>query len=235
MAKQTRVGRNKLLPKFAFMGENLMYLDLTDQGPVGGAHGAGSPAQQYDFFAEQTLKISLYFMQRIKSYSIFTARQTNRQTHILHPYMHGWDFFNMEFYTIHYTMFLHLLCSLTHFVCEGLNCQLHWNDKNKDKEVGIGPFFKLIGIKNHIIDHRASATKLYCAGLFLTVSVSMLCWEEVTQCRIRIRDRRTRRRRRRRRGPSPASRLRQKCPVLWSRNAKPLSTEVINRCLALCT
>ena len=63
------------------------------QGPVGGAHGAGSPTQQYDFFAEQTLKISVYFMQRIKSYSIFTVRQTDTQTHILHPYMHGRDFF----------------------------------------------------------------------------------------------------------------------------------------------
>ena len=50
------------------------------QGPVGAAHGAGSPNQQYDFFAEQTLKISVYFMQRIKSYSIFTARQTDRRT-----------------------------------------------------------------------------------------------------------------------------------------------------------
>ena len=50
------------------------------QGPVGGAHGVSSPTQQYDFFAEQTLKISVYFMQRIKSYSIFTIRQTHRQT-----------------------------------------------------------------------------------------------------------------------------------------------------------
>ena len=32
------------------------------------------------FFAEQTLKISVYFMQRIKSYSIFTVRQTDRHT-----------------------------------------------------------------------------------------------------------------------------------------------------------
>ena len=43
-------------------------------------HGAGSPTQQYDFFAEQTLKISVYFMQWIKSYSNFTARQTDRRT-----------------------------------------------------------------------------------------------------------------------------------------------------------
>ena len=48
-----------------------------DQGPVVGAHGADSPTQQYDFFAEQKLKISVFFMQQIKSYSIFTARQTD--------------------------------------------------------------------------------------------------------------------------------------------------------------
>jgi len=48
-----------------------------DQGPGGGAHGAGSPTQQYDIFAKQTLKYSVYFMQRIKSYSIFAARQTD--------------------------------------------------------------------------------------------------------------------------------------------------------------
>ena len=51
-----------------------------DEGPGAGAHGASSPTQQYDFFAEQTLKISVYFMQQIKSYSIFTARQTHRRT-----------------------------------------------------------------------------------------------------------------------------------------------------------
>ena len=45
------------------------------QGPGGGAHGASSSTQQYDFFAEQTLKISIYLIQWIKSYSIFTARQ----------------------------------------------------------------------------------------------------------------------------------------------------------------
>ena len=51
-----------------------------DQGPGGGAHGAGSVTQQYHFFAEQTLKISPYFMPRIKSYSIFTFRHTDRPT-----------------------------------------------------------------------------------------------------------------------------------------------------------
>ena len=57
--------------------------------------GAGSPTQQYNIFAEQTLKISVYFMQQIKSYSIFTARQTD-STHpdaILHPYKHSEIFF----------------------------------------------------------------------------------------------------------------------------------------------
>ena len=44
----------------------------------------------------------------------------HRQMHFLHPYMHGRDFFYMEIYTFHYTTFLHLLCSLTHFICEGL-------------------------------------------------------------------------------------------------------------------
>ena len=51
-----------------------------------GAHGAGSPNQQFNFFAEQTLKIPLNFIQRIKSYSILLP---DRQMHILHPYMQG--------------------------------------------------------------------------------------------------------------------------------------------------
>ena len=55
-----------------------------DEGPGAGAHGASSPTQQYDFFAEQTLKSSVYFMQQIKSYSIFYC-QTDTQMHILHP------------------------------------------------------------------------------------------------------------------------------------------------------
>ena len=98
------------------------------QGPVGGAHGASSPTQQYDFFAEQTLKISVYFMQRIKSYSIFTIRQTHRQTdtqtdrhtdrqtHILHPYMHGQDFFlyGNLYLSQHYVS---EWASLTHSLC----------------------------------------------------------------------------------------------------------------------
>ena len=83
-----------------------------DQGPVGGAHGAGSPTQQYYIFAEQTLKISVYFMSLIKSYSIFTARQTHRQMHILHLCMHGQDFFlyGNLYLSLHY---VRLLCSLT--------------------------------------------------------------------------------------------------------------------------
>ena len=76
------------------------------QGPVEGAHGAGSPTQQYDFFAEQTLKISVYFMQRIKSYSIFTVRQTDTQTDrrtFCIPICTGEIFFYMEIYTFHNT------------------------------------------------------------------------------------------------------------------------------------
>ena len=100
------------------------------QGPVGGAHGASSPTQQYDFFAEQTLKISVYFMQRIKSYSIFTVRQTDRQTDrhtdtqthrrtFCIPICTGEIFFYMEIYTFHNTTWVSLLRSLTHFICEG--------------------------------------------------------------------------------------------------------------------
>ena len=91
-----------------------------DQGTVGGAHGAGSPTQQYDYFAEQTLKISVYFMQWIKSYSIFT----DRQMHILH----GQDFFpngNLHL-SLHYVP---LFASLTSFV--------------KDKETSVGNFWTL--------------------------------------------------------------------------------------------
>ena len=85
-----------------------------DQGPAGGAHGASSPTQQCDFFAEQTLKISVYFMQHIKIHSIFTARQTDTQTDrctFCNPYIHRQDI-----YTFHYTTLLCLLHSLTSFV-----------------------------------------------------------------------------------------------------------------------
>ena len=71
-------------------------------------------------FAEQTLKISVYFMLRIKSYSILTTRQT----HILHPYMHRWDFFLYGFLYLsqHYVPLCASLTDwLTDFICEGLN------------------------------------------------------------------------------------------------------------------
>ena len=103
------------------------------QGPVGEAHGAGSPTQQYNFFAEQTLKISVYFMQQIKSYSIFTVRQTDRhtdrQTHrqtdtqtdrhtdrrtFCIPICTGEIFFYMEIYTFQNTTWVSELRSLTH-------------------------------------------------------------------------------------------------------------------------
>ena len=47
-----------------------------DQGPVGGANGAGSPTQQYDLFAEQTLKTSVYFMQWINNSQTIISAQT---------------------------------------------------------------------------------------------------------------------------------------------------------------
>ena len=53
---------------------------FSDQVPGGGAHGPSSLNQQYAFFAAQTLKISVYFIQWIKSYSIFTFRHTDRCT-----------------------------------------------------------------------------------------------------------------------------------------------------------
>ena len=84
-----------------------------DQGPVGGAHGAGSPTQQYYFFAEQTLKISVYFMQQIKSYSIFTVRHTD--THFASLYARARFFSIWKF--IPFTT-LRSFALLTH-VCEG--------------------------------------------------------------------------------------------------------------------
>ena len=51
-------------------------------------------------------------MQRIKSYSIFTARQM----HILHPYMYRWDFFlhGNLYLSLHYVP---LFTFLTHSLC----------------------------------------------------------------------------------------------------------------------
>ena len=81
-------------------------------------HGAGSPTQQYDVVVELTMKISVYFMQRIKSYSIFTARQTD--AHFASLYAQG-DFFYMVISTFHYTAFLCSLHSLTSFVKDNLH------------------------------------------------------------------------------------------------------------------
>ena len=100
-----------------------------DQGPVGGAHGAGSPTQQYDFFAEQTLKISVYFMQRIKSYSIFTVRQTDRHTdtHFASLYARARFFLYGNLYlSLHYVSEAHSLTSLWRInFCQwlDLNCR----------------------------------------------------------------------------------------------------------------
>ena len=106
------------------------------QRPVGGAQQAGSPTQQYNFFAAQTVKISVYFMQRIKSYSIFTARQTVIQRHILHPYMHRRDFSIWKF--IPFTTLRSFVCSahsLTLFVKDKLITKLQ-NLKNLAADLG---------------------------------------------------------------------------------------------------
>ena len=89
------------------------------QVPVGGAHGAGSPIQQYDFFVEQTLKISINFMQRIKSYSIFTIRQTDTQTDAHFASLYAWARFFSIWKFIPFTTlrkWVSLAHSLTSFV-----------------------------------------------------------------------------------------------------------------------
>ena len=60
-----------------------------DQGPAWGAHGAGLLNQQYDFFAEETLKISLFHAVNQKLFHF--CFQTDTLMYI--PwYMHGQDF-----------------------------------------------------------------------------------------------------------------------------------------------
>ena len=97
-----------------------------DQGPGGGAHGASSLTQQYNFFAEQSLKISVCFMQLIKSYSIFTARQTDAWAR----FFSKWKF--IPFTKLHsFVCFALLTHSLTHSLCL-------W--RINKKRSGFGPF-----------------------------------------------------------------------------------------------
>ena len=66
-------------------------------------------------------------------------RQTDTQTHILHPYMHGQDFFYMEIYTFHYNTLL------THFVCEGLP------SKTKEHANYISSFTDLKAVDENVV------------------------------------------------------------------------------------
>ena len=84
-------------------------------GTVGGAHAASLPTQQYNFFVEQTPNISVYFMQGIKSHSIFTTRQTHRQTDA--HFASGRDFYLYgNLYLLLHCSFIRLAQSLTLFV-----------------------------------------------------------------------------------------------------------------------
>ena len=63
-----------------------------DQGPGGGAYRAGSPTQQYNFFCwANPENFSLFYAadQKLFHFYCLTDRHTDRQMHILHPYMHG--------------------------------------------------------------------------------------------------------------------------------------------------
>ena len=80
-----------------------------EPGVVG--HGAISLTQQYNSYAEQNLKFSVYFMQQIKSYAIFTFRQTHRRTFCtLYTWARFFLYGNL-YLSLHYVP---LLASLTH-------------------------------------------------------------------------------------------------------------------------
>ena len=82
-----------------------------DKGPGVVGHGAGSLTQQYNSYAEQNLKFSVYFMQQIKSYAIFTFRQTHRRTFCtLYTWARFFLYGNL-YLSLHYVP---LLASLTH-------------------------------------------------------------------------------------------------------------------------
>ena len=65
-------------------------------------------------FAEQTLKISVYFRQQIKSYSIFTARQTDTHLTSLYAQVRFFSIWKFILSSIHY---IPLFASLTHSLC----------------------------------------------------------------------------------------------------------------------
>ena len=57
---------------------------------------------------------SLIYASYQKLFNFYIQTNTHTQTHILHPNMHGQDFFCIEIYTFLYTTFVCLLRSLTH-------------------------------------------------------------------------------------------------------------------------
>ena len=79
-----------------------------DQGPIGGAHGAGSPTQQYDFLLSKP-----WIFQFI---SCSWSKVIPFLLHILHPYMHRQDFFiyGNLYLSLHYVP---LFALLTHSLC----------------------------------------------------------------------------------------------------------------------
>ena len=74
-----------------------------DQGPIGGAHGAGSPTQQYDFLLSKP-----WIFQFI---SCSWSKVIPFLLHILHPYMHRQDFFiyGNLYLSLHYVPLFALL------------------------------------------------------------------------------------------------------------------------------
>ena len=90
------------------------------------------------FFAEPILKISVYFMQQIKSYSIFTARQTHTppDKHFVNgPW---WWSSGQHARTLHQQSEFESRWSLQFFSVKFV----FEKNKNKEKEAGVGPFFQ---------------------------------------------------------------------------------------------
>ena len=69
---------------------------------------------------------SLIYASYQKLFNFYIQTNTHTQTHILHPNMHGQDFFCIEIYTFLYTTFVCLLRSLTSFVKDKRKKYLSW-------------------------------------------------------------------------------------------------------------
>ena len=77
-----------------------------------GTHGGGSPTQQYDFFAEQSLKISVYFMRQIKSFPFYcqTLRQKDADFASLYAWARFFLYGNLNLSQHSFVHFAHSLC-----------------------------------------------------------------------------------------------------------------------------